>query len=392
MKRNSLIILSILLLITLNFCSKNKHILPQEEITPDNHPYPMVFSIGKTIELDIITKGRMFFESNIDIPGYIYCGFLNASGDREIWQFNEDLQIKSKYTIKYGQGPGEALNLRILGVDKQEIIGYDLLSNRLLFWDRNFSECRMKKEIIWSSEKYPGSFAYSPITGSVLALEAKIHGSDIFKPDLELTFRKLNGRDKSICLHKVEKWKTMEERIDGKIHSWLSIPLHSIIYRDYVFVVNLKDYHLFKYTLDGKLLRTIRVVFPQKTFSSTQLKKWVKAELPRLKLEYLSRKHLQETLWPACWILPLGDGIAVGRRDDYGPSGTKWINCDYFDMNLHYQGRIKIPAFEKWNSGLFSQSNVKYRMLSRSNNLYIINNDETTEKEIITQWTWKDEK
>jgi len=391
MKRNSLTILLILLMITLNFCSKNEQALPQEEITPNDHPYPIVFSMEKTIELDVIYRGRMFFQSNIDIPGYIYCGFLNASNDLEIWQLNEDLQIKSKYKVKYGQGPGEALNLRFIGVDKQEIIGYDLLSKRLLFWDRDFSKCRMKKEIIWPSEKYSNSISYSPISGSVMALEKKINGGDLFKANLELTLRKLIDKDKSICIHKIDKWKFSEMRADGKLHFWLSIPLHSIIYKDYIFVINLKDYYLYKYTLKGKLLRSIGVTFPRKTFNSTQLKKSIKAELPQYNRDY-SQLHLPETLWPACWILPLGDGIAVGRRGNYGPSDIKWINCDYFDMNLQYRGRIKIPAFENWYGGFSSQSSVKYHILSRSNNLYIINNDEATEKEIITKWTWKYEK
>lgn len=374
-----------MLLIILNFCSKNNQELPLEIIRPHNRLYPIVFSKGKDVELDIISKENGMFES-IDISSYLYIGFYNSNKDKEIWQLTDDLEVKENYIIKRGQGPGEALNLMIFGGNIQEILGYDLTYKRLLYWNKDFNKCRMKKETLFFNEIHFHSYAYSPVIGSLMVLEEKAHPGNINKADLVLSFKKVNDKGRSFDIHHVE-CKVKEVQSEGRTHRWHSRPLHAILIKDHLFVVNLEEYIIYKYNLSGKLLRNVRIVFSKKSFSGPQLKEWLEASI-KDKKQHLYY-HFPGALWPACWLLPFGDGFAVGRRDDYNPSDSGWINCDYFDLNMQYLGMIRIPAFKEWNHPFFCQSALTFKVLSKQKSLYFITMNETNEKTTISEWTWK---
>lgn len=45
----------------------------------------------------------------------------------------------------------------------------------------------------------------------------------------------------------------------------------------------------------------------------------------------------------------LGKGFAVGRRKSNMPSTAKWITADFFDLDLQYLGKVRIPAFFYWD-------------------------------------------
>ncbi len=84
---------------------------------------------------------------------------------------------------------------------------------------------------------------------------------------------------------------------------------------------------------------------------------------------------IPEYVAPANWILELGEGIAVGRMEDYNPERKEWIDADYFDKDLNFLGKIKLPWFYWWNfPGEFRADFLFY---SNGNKLYFIQTRET---------------
>ena len=96
----------------------------------------------------------------------------------------------------------------------------------------------------------------------------------------------------------------------------------------------------------GKLIKNIKVKFKGNSFTENEREKWIESFYG---LKYRDRFDYPEELWPACWIMPLGKGIAVGRRKDYNTNRNEPIIADYFDKDLNFIGKIKLPYFKYWN-------------------------------------------
>lgn len=305
---------------------------------------------------------------------------------------NDNLNLQDKYAVKIGQGPGEALNLLILTGDKQEIIGYDLMYQRMMFWDINFSNCRMIKKRFWNNEFAHHSIAYNSKTDELMSLEEKDADRDYMKKTLLLTLKKVKGSTKrELIIFKLDIGKVMEAR-SGQIHLWYARPIHARLHKEYIYILNIKDYIIYKYNLDGKLLDHVKVNFTQQSFSDDQLNRFHNSWYRNNKNKVYNFLHFPDRLWPACWLLPLGNGLLVGRRNDYQISDDEWIECDYFDLNLKYLGKVNIPTFSKWNNPFFCQNTVENKLFSRGDTIYIIENNDDSEITSIHKWIWKNEK
>ncbi|MCP4157013.1 MAG: hypothetical protein GY757_55385 [bacterium] len=64
----------------------------------------------------------------------------------------------------------------------------------------------------------------------------------------------------------------------------------------------------------------------------------------------VTRFTYPEKLWPASGILKIADGLAVVRMEDYNPDEKEWAEADYFDKELNYLGKIRLPWFPGCNS------------------------------------------
>ncbi|MCP4219270.1 MAG: hypothetical protein GY765_31845 [bacterium] len=88
---------------------------------------------------------------------------------------------------------------------------------------------------------------------------------------------------------------------------------------------------------------------------------------------------IPEYVAPANWIVELGEGIAVVRMEDYNPERKEWIDADYFDKDLNFLGKIKLPWFYWWNfPGSFRSDFLFY---SKGKKLYFIQTRETPSDE-----------
>ncbi len=154
---------------------------------------------------------------------------------------------------------------------------------------------------------------------------------------------------------------------------------------NFTFIINLKDYTIFKYDLKGRLVKSIKVRFNGQNYSKSQITKF-KAAWGENKPQNRVIMYPGE-LWPACWMLRIGKGFAVARRKDYRPSGEQWIKADYFDLDLNFLGKISLPAFTNWNhpnySWMYKSSDVFYN----GEKLFIIRQDEDNEECILEEWS-----
>jgi hypothetical protein len=369
----------------LSSCSKNNDI-DFEEITLHNNPFPATFVKEKEIKVEAITKGYPHF-ARINDNDHVFIKFRNGDGDHEIWKYNTSLECQKKFIIKYGQGPSEAMKPLILGGTPNEIVMYDISYRRILYWDSNFDNCVMKKRSLINHGFAYNGFGYSPEYDCALIWE------EIDSPSSNKT--RVNVYLKSIKKEKTTDRKLYEfeylyfnRDVNGGWNFWPSRPFHCILLKDFVFLINLKEYVINKYDLMGRLLKRVKVSFQKKKFSSRQLKEWEKGF-------GVKKAHMNfpGELWPACWLLPIDKGFVVGRREDYKPSNKYCIPADYYDISLRYLGQINLPSFDKrWKDPFYGQTYADIRALGKGRRLYIITEDEGGNGDyILSRWILKHE-
>ena len=130
------------------------------------------------------------------------------------------------------------------------------------------------------------------------------------------------------------------------------------------------------------------MAFQAKSISSADRKKWIGKFYGA---KYVNLVNYDEQLWPACWLLSLGEGgIAVGRCSHYDTERKEDITADYFDRDLNLLGKIKIPYFKRWNEPGQGQLDADWRFMFRGDRLFTL--EERNEENWIVRWDVKIEK
>jgi hypothetical protein len=385
MRRKKLEFLLIILLIILSFCNKKEN-LEVTEINIHDNSYQVSVVKEKEVRVDVITKFTPDF-AKIDDPEHILIMFKNGQGNWEIYKYDIALQFQNSFTIKSGQGPKEAINPLVLGGTTEEIVIYDIGYRRLSFWNSTFDNCLIEKRTLISNNLGLSGFGYSPKSGYILIWE------DIFyrpgkKNRIKVYLKDAKKKGTSgLTLHELE-YTYLKADSNSKLQFWPSYPFHAILLKDFVFLVNLREYLVYKYDLEGNLLIKVKVKFPHKEFSSTQLKEWKKSFGFKTK----ANMHFPGELWPACWLLPFDKGFVVGRRENYKASKEEWITADYFEMSCRYLGKIKLPWFRRWNHPLLAQNAVDYFIFVKDGKMFMIHEEEgESEAYLLSKWILKND-
>ena len=367
-------------------CS-NKENFGAKEITLHDEPYPATFVKEKEVIVEALTKRSIPHFARVDDKNHIYIKFRNGDGNHEIWKYNASCELLKKFMFKYGQGPQEAIKPIILGGTPDRIVIYDITYRRLLFWNSIVDNCVMEKRSLITHEFPSNGFGYSPKHRCALIWE-EIDPPPGVKTKINVYLKNVNkesaGERK---LHELE-YTFFNRDVNGNFNYWPSRPFHCIMLKDFVFLVNLKDYVLYKYDLMGTLLKKVKVGFHHKRFSAHQLKEWERSyEVKKSDL------HFPGELWPACWLISLDSGFIVGRREDYSSSNKNWICADYYDISLQYMGKIKMPWFERWNDPFYCQTNADLKILGKDKYLYLIEEDEEGNGDyVLRRWRFTREK
>ncbi len=351
------------------------------EISLNKETFPL--SINKEQEklLDLVGKGLLFAQVQDQEYFYVY-SLKNMDSNCEVFQVNDRLEIEGKFVIKSGIGPGEVRNPRIYGSNGKKFIVYDPPAYKYIEFDTSFNLIDEYKV------KDLGVFLYS---GGCYVPEHQfiLDGFTSFKSLYESTVRIYTRKFKEN--KKIDDVKIFEIPVPGfrkdnqKMVSAKAV--HFGFFFDHIYVLDKKNYSLTKMNVEGKVVKQVNIKFESKTFPEKLREKWVEEFYGKNKVNEFD---YPETLWPACWLLRIGDGIAVGRCLGYSHEVNGPIEADYFDSALNFLGKISIPYFQNWNDPSAGQQILYARLMYRNGKLYIIG--ERDNGYMISKWNVKVEK
>jgi len=116
---------------------------------------------------------------------------------------------------------------------------------------------------------------------------------------------------------------------------------HYFYKNENIYFINMDDYQLRQFDMGGQLLKKVRVNVDKKKVPEGEKISWLKYQEPAL----WNRIELVDDIQPACWMVPLGKGFAVIRREGYGDQCNGLVEADFFDYQLNLKGKLKIPCF-----------------------------------------------
>jgi hypothetical protein len=296
---------------------------------------------------------------------------------------DSELNESGKYVLKRGQGPRELLKPYFVCGTLEEIFIYDGGGQRILRCDKEFKDCKITRMSIHGDDFW-GSFGYSWKSGYCLTCNDEIErptGNAVNNYFLRDT-RHVTGKETPF--HK-ETYKYMERHAGGGKTFWRGKPHHARLIDNFAFIINLKSYTIYKYDLNGRLIKSVKIHFKGKTFAKENTKKIVAAWGDYVSSSSAPYQYPQE-LWPACWILHVGKGLAVGRRENYMPGSEKWITADYFDLELNFLGKIRLPVFKWWNHPSTATWVIDRFVFTRGDKLWISMDDDDTEEVFLEEW------
>ena len=370
--RQLILVLTILLLIS-SSCKK-QHVT--EEIQIKDVPFPLKLVKEK--------------ETRIDAPGYP--GFVPLTNsdhfmirleykDTAFLTYDPGLNLVKEGVIKYGEGPLECLMPVAMGGDEDNLIITDIVAMKYYIYDRDF---KTRRDITAKRRGWiPHGVNFSPAHNVILSCYHDCYSNRYFA-EYYVYLRKLAGNR----LDDTEIFKIKDRSYTDGLLCILSRPVHFRMIDDYIYILKKADYRVMKMDINGNVLKEIGVTGLKKIrFSKRERGEWVEALGHRLKKEEFT---FPEYLWHANFIMKLADGIAVGRIEDYNPQKREWIDADYFDKDLNFLGKIKLPWFPASHDPGQLESDLFF--LSKGDKLYFIDTRENGPDEEYWLTRWKIEK
>jgi len=162
-----------------------------------------------------------------------------------------------------------------------------------------------------------------------------------------------------------------------------STPFFYYFYKnEKIYFIKMDDYQLSQFDLEGQLLKNVRVNVEKKKVPKEKKIPWLKEQRGGRSLE---KFDLADHIQPAGWMVPLGKGFAVVRRNGYGTGCNGLVEADYFDYQLNLKGKIEIPCFFR----IYILRGVGYFIWTwqyQDGYLYLINEDEGNETFYLEKW------
>ncbi len=372
------------LITSLNCSSRGEKKRASRSIQIKNTPYPLKLVKEKERILDGDIAGQPLF-AKLKTPNAVFVEYQSKEKNAILVRYNLDLELVDQQTLRYGEGPNECLIPVILGGDENNIIVFDNMKKKYFSFDRNFKCKNQFSESIFTAPSWiPHGVNYSQQRKAFLVCLARLIPSKTsFAWEYSLCLNQIAGTKlKSNVLFKT----TGPNRYQPRKQDMFAHPFHFGLIDNSVFILDVASYRLLKMDLDGKIIMNVKVTnIPKKDFSTQQRGEWIEQM-------GMNKKNFTfpPALWPACWVMELGKGIAVGRRYDYSQEKRRYIEADYFDKELNFLGKINVPWFPQWNVPGQFNSDVFFQNIGR--NVFIIEyrETETDEEYWLTRWRLDD--
>ena len=334
-------------LVLLTECGKENN----QNIELPDKIFPLTINKERELKFDIISRGCPLF-SRIDRQNEdaIYL-FFDTPEEEKIVKMNPNMEIKENYSIPEGFGPGEIQNPRIYGGDYKSIMVYDLVGFKYIEYSTNFKYVNEYKTQDYN-EFYNCGYNYIPKIRTILDARTTLFRVDRLHLDFKIQIYSRSLNYSSITKSRILSEFDYKGKDENNQHIY-GKPIHFGYFFDHIYILDKREYRLIKMDINGKILRNIKIKFIPVSFSKSEREKWLFQFDPKEKIR--KRAIFPDKLWPAAWLMPIGNGIAIGRCKNYDTTKTEDICADYFDQDLNYLGRITIPYFPLWNHPTYGQ-------------------------------------
>lgn len=293
---------------------------------------------------------KLVFEKKVEIPGMMYASLHKAGNvvyvhglstekqKKNILNiYTDDLALSSQKEFYMGLGPGDLGDGCFIFKFDDHIYVPDNTQMRVNIFDKDFKFVKfvqLTKQI------------FLPVT-FIKNGEYFLGTVPIYFDNSEISYQfyivKFPGLE-------MKQFHTL-----GPIMPWSSstntkkliigrVPEFHYFYKDEkIYFINMDEYQLRLFDMEGKLLKKVRVNIDKKRVPEDEKLSWLKDQAPRL----LDKTILTDYIQPGCWMVPLGKGFAVIKRKGYGIECNGLAEADYFDYQLNLVGKVEIPCFLK---------------------------------------------
>ena len=291
---------------------------------------------------------KLVFEKKVEVPGMMYASLHKAgkvvyvhglSAEKQkkniLNIYNDDLALSSQKEFFMGMGPGDLGDGCFIFKFADHICVPDNTQMRVNIFDKEFNFIK-----------------FVPLTKQIFLPVTFIRNGEYFLGTVPI----YSDNSQIIYEFYIVKFPGLEmKRFHslGPIMPWTSstntkklligaVPEFHYFYKDEgIYFINMDEYQLRLFDMDGKLLKKVRLNIDKKKVPENEKLSWLKDQSPRL----LDRAILTDYIQPACWMVPLGKGFAVIRRKGYGIECNGLVEADYFDYQLNLMGKVEIPCF-----------------------------------------------
>jgi hypothetical protein len=246
--------------------------------------------------------------------------------------YDPDLNLNSEKFFNMGEGPGDIGDAATFFITGNYTYVADHLQQRVNLFDKDLKFVKFVK--------MPGAFLspefindgklfiatrYNEVKKGVFALHINLISFPNFEAKKLITLGPINNFDKN------------KKLIIGALPQFYYFHRGGKIY-----FINMETYRIVMFDLSGKPLKRVRLEVENIPVPPDLRMKWLTEQMgPRI----VNRLSLVDSVQPASWMIPLGKGFVVIRRNSYSTTCEGLVDADYFDYDLHLLGKVKFPCF-----------------------------------------------
>lgn len=312
---------------------------------------------------------------------YLGPGTINAYGYstkqarcRVLKIYDQELNLNSEKFFNIGEGPGDLGGASTFFVNGDYTYVSDHIQRRVNIFDKDLKFVKFVKTpaAFFSPDftndgKHFIAMKYEESKPGVVSLHINLISFPNFESEKLITIGPINRFDKN------------KKLIIGAIPQF-----HYFCRNEKIYFINMETYRITMFDLSGKPLKRVRVEVEKIPVPSDLRMNWLKEQADS---RILDRVSLVDFVQPASWMIPLGKGFVVIRRNSYSTACAGLVDADYFDYDLHLLGKVKFPCF--YPIYLFSTAYLPRSFAYADGYVYLITQDLKETDEDINLEKWK---
>lgn len=322
-------------MIILLYCNQKQNPkVPEKTIHEVTTAANVKFSMEKRIPLR-----EMGYSSLAVTNSEIYASCYSSDDNAAVVEiYDKELNYKAKKVFSIGQGPGDVGGGSRFYRYGNQFFAPDNTQQRINLFNQDFKFIKFVKLIeshsplnfIKNGEYFiciqekgggrPGDVTYVVSLFSFPGLQKKI----LYQLG-PFPFRDHNGKHLLFSMDGVDFFYQQEK----------------------IYLLNMNSYQINMMDLSGKILKRIRVDAEKQKVPKEMKEPWLKVNLGQYYRRLKDRIGIADDIQPASYMVALGKGFAVVKRNGYYYNCTGMVEADYFDYSLDLIGKIQIPCFDR---------------------------------------------